>query len=286
MQTHRFRLSELHPHPDQNETFGNLPEHEFASLKADISRRGVRHPIEVTSSGMIVDGHQRVRACQELGIDEIDAIICKDETHDAIDESFVLGNLLRRQLDPVAKARAIQTLVDIERRRSTSKRNADDSEDLRDRIAKLLGGNVSGRTVDRYLQLLRLPPVIRAAISTGELPMTSGLRLEKLPAELQMAIVARISAGERAQKVAAEYLQSKESTAQETPRQLYQMLIEFLDENTSVLSSEAENIVGAAGNHERAADVLKHSAAFCRKMQARERNAQRRSVKQFGDLLG
>lgn len=286
MQTHRFRLSELHSHPGQNETYGDLPAHEFDALKEDIARRGVRHPIEVTSSGMIVDGHQRVRACRELGIEEIDAIICQDEAHDAIDESFVLGNLLRRQLDPIARARAIQTLVDIERRRSPAKSDEETTGDFRDRIAKLLGGNVSGRTVDRHLQLLRLPPRIRHAVSARELPMITALALEKLSPERQKTIADRIALGESARKVAAEFLLAKPSTPQETPIDLYHMLMEFLHENIQVLDAESGAIVGTAGDHARTADILGTTAAFCRKMQVRERNAHRKSMKQVRDLIG
>lgn len=278
MQTHRFRVSELRSHPHQNETYGHLPQHEFVALKDDIARRGVRQPIEVTRSGMIVDGHQRVRACKELGIEEIDAIICQDEAQEAIDESFVLGNLTRRHLDPVAKAKAIQTLVEIERRRSGANHNADHDGDLRDLIAKRLGGKVSGRTVDRLLQLLRLPPAICHAVSANELPMTTALKVEQLSPEIQQVIAARITSGQPPRHVVAEYFAIKQSAPQDTPAGQYQMLVNFLIENISDLDAASDHLAGTAGNHEQAAIVLKATAAFCRKMQVREQNARRESL--------
>jgi ParB/RepB/Spo0J family partition protein len=286
MQTHRFRVSELRSHPHQNETYGDLPQHEFAALKEDIARRGVRHPIEVTMSGMIVDGHQRVRACKELGIEEIDAIICQDEAQEAIDESFVLGNLMRRHLDPVAKAKAIQTLVEIERRRSGANQDAEHDGDLRDRIAMRLGGTVSGRTVDRLLQLLRLPRAICQAVSAGELPMTKALRVEKLPGDIQQVIADRIAAGAAARAVVAEYLPRKPPTQQETPADLYQMLVDFLGDNISILDAACDALAGVAGNHERTADVLGKTESFCRTMQFRELSAHSESLNEVRELIG
>ncbi len=285
MQIRRFRISELSAHPSQDNTYGNLPPHEFSALKADIARRGVRTPIEVTSAGVIVDGHQRVRACQELGIEEIDAVICDDQSQQEIDESFVLANLVRRQLDPVAKAKALQTLMEIERRR---RETADDPDggDLRDLIAKRLGGDISGRTVDRLLQLIRLPAAIYRAVSAGELPMTKALLVEKLPGDIQQAIANRIASGDAARAVVAEYLPRKPLTQQETPADLYYMLVDFLGDNISILDAACDALAGVAGNHERTADVLGKTEAFCRTMQVRERIAQSKSLNAIRKLTG
>src|SRR5918995_1112338 len=41
---------------------------EYQALKADIALRGVMVPVEYDQDGVIIDGHHRVRACQELGL--------------------------------------------------------------------------------------------------------------------------------------------------------------------------------------------------------------------------
>jgi hypothetical protein len=41
---------------------------DYQALKADIAAHGVRVPIELDQDGNVIDGHQRLRACQELGI--------------------------------------------------------------------------------------------------------------------------------------------------------------------------------------------------------------------------
>ena len=53
METRRFRVSELREHPLQSETYADLAEHDFESLKRDIETRGVRHPIEATLDGLV-----------------------------------------------------------------------------------------------------------------------------------------------------------------------------------------------------------------------------------------
>jgi len=46
----------------------DLTDDEYNELKADIAQRGVMVPVELDEYGNILDGHHRVRACNELGI--------------------------------------------------------------------------------------------------------------------------------------------------------------------------------------------------------------------------
>jgi N6-adenosine-specific RNA methylase IME4/ParB-like chromosome segregation protein Spo0J len=41
---------------------------DFAALKSDIATRGIMVPVEYDQDGNVIDGHHRVKACQELGI--------------------------------------------------------------------------------------------------------------------------------------------------------------------------------------------------------------------------
>ena len=46
----------------------DLTADEYAELKADIKTRGVMVPIEFDEQGNPLDGHHRLRICEELGI--------------------------------------------------------------------------------------------------------------------------------------------------------------------------------------------------------------------------
>ncbi len=274
METSRFRVSELREHPQQAETYSD---HEFESLKRDIQTRGVRQPVEVTRNGMIVDGHQRVRACRELGVEEIDAILCQDTAQDEIDRNFVLSNLQRRHLDPVTKARALSALVAMEKRRLQDE-GAELEGDLRDHIAEVLGGKISGRTLDRYLQFTRLPSLVQRVVDRGELPMTRALLIEKLSSAQQQQIADRIKNGEKARDVVDEFFPRKSSTTQDHPVDRYRMLVEFFKENISVMTAEHATLAGTAGPHIDTVAVLQQAEAFCRKMQDVEKKAQQNSL--------
>jgi len=53
----------------------NLHPDEFQELKGDIAARGVMVAIEFDEEGNILDGHHRLRACQELGITSYPTIV-------------------------------------------------------------------------------------------------------------------------------------------------------------------------------------------------------------------
>jgi hypothetical protein len=80
---------------------------EFESLKQSIKQNGQRLPIIVNNQGIILDGHHRFRACQELGI-EPKYTITTEEFSDKklLDETlFVMDcNLPRRNLNNFQKA--------------------------------------------------------------------------------------------------------------------------------------------------------------------------------------
>lgn len=53
----------------------NLTGEEYAELKEDIRQRGVMVPIEFDEQGNVLDGHHRLKVCDELGIKEYPRVI-------------------------------------------------------------------------------------------------------------------------------------------------------------------------------------------------------------------
>jgi ParB-like chromosome segregation protein Spo0J len=56
--------------PEKYQLLPALPPEQFEALKADIAERGVVVPVLVDEFGAIIDGHNRARACRELGIND------------------------------------------------------------------------------------------------------------------------------------------------------------------------------------------------------------------------
>jgi ParB-like chromosome segregation protein Spo0J len=71
---------------------------ESESLKKSIKENGLYVPIIVNQNGIVLDGHHRYKACQELGIEPKTQV---KEFKDKSDEQlFVIDcNLIRRQLN-------------------------------------------------------------------------------------------------------------------------------------------------------------------------------------------
>ena len=84
-----------------------LPEltaEEYAALKADIAERGVQVPVEYDEQGAILDGHHRVRACQELGISDWPRVVRKGLTEEQKLQHVISLNLARRHLNESQRA--------------------------------------------------------------------------------------------------------------------------------------------------------------------------------------
>lgn len=64
-------IDKLKPHPRNEEFFDDITGDKWEEFKQSISSFGVREPIIITQDNVIVSGHQRVRACKELGITEV-----------------------------------------------------------------------------------------------------------------------------------------------------------------------------------------------------------------------
>ena len=272
MQIIRISVANLRPHPLQDVIYGDLSPSEFAALKQDIQHHGIRQPVEVTKDGVLVDGKHRVRALRELGIEEVEAIIVEAENEEAIEERFVTANLLRRQSDPVTKARAIQQLAKIESRRIGIRIDLHESGPFRERLASLLG-NTSGRTIDRYLQLLRLEREIQDAVSSGQLPMTKALKIESLPKPARKAIVERLKQKEPPRKVVDEYLLRPQLEDEVLPEDRYRDLCQFFEESLDDLTMHSQVIVGSADTRTPVPQLLARAEAFCAEMRHLELQA-------------
>lgn len=75
-----------------------LSDAEYEELKADIAKRGVMVPIEYDEDGNVLDGHHRIRACQELGLTIWPRLIRQGMTDDEKRAHALMLNLARRHL--------------------------------------------------------------------------------------------------------------------------------------------------------------------------------------------
>lgn len=84
-----------------------LSDEDFAALKSDIAERGVQVPVEYDQDGNVIDGHHRVRACEELGITEWPRTVRVFESEAEKRTHARRLNIARRHLDQAQKRELI-----------------------------------------------------------------------------------------------------------------------------------------------------------------------------------
>lgn len=105
---------EMRVNPEYQALLPQLPKEEYEALKASIKEEGLHFPLTVNREGVILDGHHRWRACQELGLEVRSDI--KDFNDPLLEKRFVIeANLKRRHLNDYQRAELATALEPIER---------------------------------------------------------------------------------------------------------------------------------------------------------------------------
>ena len=188
-------LSKLKPHAMQAKVFNESSPQEIQQLANDIKKNGLVVPIEALRDGTIICGHQRLRALQLLKRTNVSVWVRDDLEHAgpaAVTQRLIEDNLNRRQLGPIAKARAFRELKKVSLDLDASYA-AYPNVDRRDALADQLQFKKSGKTLERLEKLLKLPRVLQDAVDEGDLPITKGLRLVNRPRQEQLALAKRVN---------------------------------------------------------------------------------------------
>lgn len=261
-------VSSLHPHPLQEQLFKELPQNQFDDLRRDIEQHGLRQPILITSDNMVISGHQRLRVAKLLDWELIDAIVMEVQDPFEIQRLLILENLSRRQLSPLGLARIYVSLSEAARRREITPAFGA----LRNQIATMMGGRLSGRTLDRYRRLLTSPEELQIAVDCRQLSMTQVFRVLDLGEKTQKQIVEEIRAGQSPRDVVERHLRVKQtSSPEESAKKAYAQLIKALTQNLESIDKYSEKVVGTAIPGDGAHDVLTAAAKVCRKLADAER---------------
>lgn len=186
------KIETLKPYPRQHAVFDALPPNELQELAASIASLGLQHPIHILPDDTIVGGHNRVRAVQLLGWEEIPVKVRHDlvgKSDAELDQIFIEDNLNRRQMDAIQIARAYAAL----KGKSLPRDRASHRGDLRDQLAKRFGK--SGRMLDRYVRLLQLPRALQTAVSHKDLTLAQAESLLNLSGDEINELAANYEAG-------------------------------------------------------------------------------------------
>lgn len=184
-------MSALHPHPRNAEFFDDADPDSFAKLKDSIAELGLLTPLRVSKDYTIISGHQRYRACQELGVEYI-SVIVDDELEDENEKTMQLiaSNFGRAKNDPEKQAALI---VEYEKLMGITHGGARNSSGnnfrlKQDNIAKEFG--VDARTIRNLKRFGDLPKEVKEAVKDGKFSVTSAVQVvAAMPVDDQLALI-------------------------------------------------------------------------------------------------
>ena len=207
----QINIDELKSHPRNNEFFDDMTGEKWNEFLESIRTSGVIEPIVVTTDMVIVSGHQRVRACKELGIPEI---MCEIKTYK--DEDSVIKDLLetniRQRGDIGGSAKKVgQRIKELERLygiqhggdRSVQDENNSSCFKTQSQLAADMGMDV--RTLQNYKMLADMIPELEELMDTGIVTKSTALSMIKnLSEEEQESLIESLDTTKKITKREAE----------------------------------------------------------------------------------
>lgn len=91
-----FRVGTLRPHERNGYFFDDMDGEKWQEFLKSVREHGVINPPVVTEDGRIISGHQRIRACQELGIPEVSCTVERFQDGTAEEIALIESNLRQR----------------------------------------------------------------------------------------------------------------------------------------------------------------------------------------------
>lgn len=185
--------SVLKVHPRNTEFFDDISGEEYARFKKSIQEDGILSPILVSPDMTVISGHQRLKACKDLGINLVPVMIREDLINeDDKVKTLLVANFGRLKNDPIKQAKVYKEYEKIcgVRQGSAGKYSLERNNFVpkQEDIAKELGVDV--RTIQNIKRLSTLSPDLQDLISDGKITATTGYKvLARLTQEEQEELV-------------------------------------------------------------------------------------------------
>ena len=195
-----FKVSELIPYKDNDFFFDDIEGEAWQAFIDSVKTSGVIEPIIITQDKVIVSGHQRVRACKALGIDEIQGEVRIYDSEDELLKQLIETNIQQRGIgntNPVKFGRCIDELKRIYGIRQGNNQhslsnNLTSSPHTEGELADSLG--TTRQTLQNYEQLTKMIPEMQDLVETGIVtPTTARAIVKQLPEFQQKELAEQLS---------------------------------------------------------------------------------------------
>lgn len=220
----QINVYELKPHPRNNEFFDDMTGDKWKEFLESVKKRGVIEPVVITPNKMIVSGHQRVRACKELGIS---TVMCDIHAYDNDDEILqdLLETNIRQRGDVGGSAKKVGLRIkELERiygveHGGDRKSNTNNSVLISQTdIANKLG--ISVDTLQNYKKLTEMIPELEELVDTGIATPTTALAIMRnLSEEEQLELISSLDTTKRiTQKQVQQYIDKIKELESRAPK--------------------------------------------------------------------
>ena len=183
----RIKVSELHAHPQNEYYFDDMTGDNWDELIRSITTSGVTNAITITQEKVIISGHQRVRACKVLGIDEVSyKMIQYDDEREEI-KDLIESNLRQRVLanpNPIKMGRCFNFLngyygFEHGGNRKSRENNfpliEKDIPNTQTELEESYG--IAKQTMSNYMRLTKAIPELEELVDTGIVTSTTALAI-------------------------------------------------------------------------------------------------------------
>lgn len=239
-------VNKLKPHPRNEEFFDDITGDNWKEFLKSVKTSGVIEPVIATQEYVIVSGHQRVRACKELGIDKVLCDVRVYENEDKIIKEMLETNLRQRGIGNTNAIKLAKCIVELERiygiNHGGDRKSKPNNSVLmnQENLAKQFGMSVDN--IQNYKKLLTLIPEFQDAIQEGKISPTIGYKiLAKLSKQDQEQLLERVGGN-----YIASLSQKKAETLVADYKAQYLETIKSKDEEISGLKSrmnEKEKVI-------------------------------------------
>lgn len=202
---HVINVADLKPHPKNSYFFDDITGEKWEEILESVGTRGVIEPIVITQDNTIVSGHQRVRACKELGIEEVKCEVREYDNEDDVILDLLDANEKQRGTIGGSTIKLGRRIKEYERiggvRNGSANPKGTSIGSSSDNVGSLTQKDIAdklGISVDTLANAKKLasaPQEVQDAVETGEISPSFAIRkICSLPEDQQIHLVKRIPA--------------------------------------------------------------------------------------------
>lgn len=272
--TKQIPVDQLRSHPRNNEFFDDIPADRWQDFIRSIRTSGVIEPVRITQDNVLVSGHQRVKACKELGIISVPYTQHTYETDDLVLKDLIETNLQQRGVgntNPVKFGRCIKELERIygirhgNNQHTNSTPMSSESSFTQEQLAAQIG--ISSDSLRNYKLLTEMIPELEDLLDTGIVSKTTALAiLKNLNESEQRDLISSLDVTKKiTQKEVSKYiaeiqqLKSHTEIVDNTDYEENERLHRLLDQKVKELQETSKELKDYKSNHREYEEVRRQA---------------------------